>query len=188
MSLQHTPLGNFGEAAHPFSLTGTDGNLWTLDNCRGENGLLVMFISNHCPYVKAIRPKLVRDCKELLELGVSAVAIMPNDTVNYPADSMDNMRSIAGDFGFPFPYVLDETQEVARQFEFGDRLRQIEVFPGQGSAEEGIPKAKIVVAGSDSPWPALWCCWWRWAVALNGRFVWRWRRWARTSWPSVQRR
>lgn len=116
MALTETPLCNFGEAAHPFRLPGTDGRNWTLEECRGPRGLLVMFICNHCPYVKAIRPKLVRDCRELLELGVHSVAIMPNDTMRYPADSMENMKKAAEQFEYPFPYLLDETQEVARAY------------------------------------------------------------------------
>ena len=107
MVLLETPICNFGEPAHPFGLPGTDGKLWTLDECRGENGTLVMFICNHCPYVKAIREKLVRDTAELAGLGVNSVAIMPNDPVGYPEDSMDNMRSMAAQFGFPFPYLMD---------------------------------------------------------------------------------
>ena len=116
MALLETPVCNFGEPAHPFSLPGTDGRLWTLDECRGEHGTLVMFICNHCPYVKAIREKLVRDTAELAELGVNSVAIMPNDTASYPEDSIDNMRTVAARFGFPFPYLVDETQQVARAY------------------------------------------------------------------------
>lgn len=116
MALKHTPLCEFGLAAPDFSLPGTDGRTWTRDECAGPRGLLVMFISNHCPYVQAIRPKLVRDCQELSEHGIGAVAIMPNDVVNYPADDMGNMQRIAEAFDFPFPYVLDESQDVARAY------------------------------------------------------------------------
>jgi peroxiredoxin len=111
-----TPVCNFGEKARSFSLPDTQGKTWNLDDCRGENGLLVFFISNHCPYVKAIRPKLVRDTRELASLGIGSVAIMPNDTISYPADSLPNMKLIAEEFDFPFPYLLDETQEVARAY------------------------------------------------------------------------
>ena len=116
MALKHTPLCDFGLAAPDFSLPGTDGNDWSRDRCAGENGLLVMFISNHCPYVQAIRAKLVRDCRELAEHGIGSVAIMPNDVVRYPADNMDNMRRVAEEFEFPFPYLLDESQDVARAY------------------------------------------------------------------------
>ena len=116
MAALTTPVCAFGDNAHPFSLPDTNGNFWDLERCRGENGLLVFFISNHCPYVKAIREKLVRDTKELMDLGINSVAIMPNDVVNYPADSLDNMKRVAEDFDFPFPYLLDETQDVARAY------------------------------------------------------------------------
>jgi hypothetical protein len=87
-----------------------------MSSCRGENGLLVMFISNHCPYVKAVRQKMVRDTTELAGLGIGSVAIMPNDTVSYPEDSLENMQRVSQQFGFSFPYLLDEDQEVARAY------------------------------------------------------------------------
>ena len=111
-----TPVCEFGKKAIDFNLQGVDQRQWTLQKCRGESGLLVVFISNHCPYVKAIRHKLVRDARALMELGVNSVAIMPNDTVAYPEDSFENMQRISKEFNFPFPYLLDETQEVARAY------------------------------------------------------------------------
>lgn len=111
-----TPVCDFGTAAVDFALPGVDGKLWTLEQCRGENGLLVMFICNHCPYVKAIRDRLVRDTRELLEHGVRSVAIMSNDPSEYPEDSFDNMRKIAASENFPFPYLLDESQQVAKAY------------------------------------------------------------------------
>ena len=115
VSLQ-TPVCEFGKKAVDFTLRGVDLQQWTLEKCSGERGLLVMFISNHCPYVKAIRKKLVRDTKELMAIGVNSVAIMPNDTVAYPDDSAANMLLISNEFYFPFPYLLDETQQVARDY------------------------------------------------------------------------
>jgi len=115
VSLQ-TPVCDFGRPAVDFSLPGVDGRTWTLGQCRGEKGLLVMFICNHCPYVKAVRERLVRDAAELRSLGVNSVAIMSNDVHDYPEDSFDNMRRIAAEFDFPFPYLLDESQEVARAY------------------------------------------------------------------------
>lgn len=115
VSLQ-TPVCEFGKKAIDFNLKGVDQQQWTLDKCLGKRGLLVFFISNHCPYVKAIRKKLVRDARELMELGINSVAIMPNDTVAYPDDSFENMLRISNEFKFPFPYLLDETQEVARSY------------------------------------------------------------------------
>jgi len=111
-----TPVCDFGALAVEFTLPGVDRQQWTLDKCRGERGVLIMFISNHCPYVQAIRHKLVRDTQELMALGINSVAIMPNDTVNYPEDSFPNMVKAAREFDFPFPYLLDESQEIARAY------------------------------------------------------------------------
>lgn len=111
-----TPVCDFGLGAPDFNLPDASGKSWTLADCAGPRGLLVMFICNHCPFVKAIRTKLVRDCRELRELGVGSVAIMPNDTESYPEDSIDNMRRVAEEYGFPFPYLIDETQQVARAY------------------------------------------------------------------------
>ncbi len=115
VSLQ-TPVCEFGKPAVDFSLPGVDGRIWTLDDCRGEKGTLVMFICNHCPYVKAIRDRLVRDTRELLDHGVKSVAIMSNDPSLYEEDSFENMKKIAEEYDFPFPYLFDETQEVAKAY------------------------------------------------------------------------
>ncbi len=116
MSRLSTPVCSFRDKAPDFELKGTDGATWSLEDCRGENGLLVMFICNHCPYVKAVREKIVRDTTELSALGISSVAIMPNDTLSYPDDSLDNMKRVALHFAFPFPYLIDESQETARAY------------------------------------------------------------------------
>jgi peroxiredoxin len=115
VSLQ-TPVCEFGRPAIDFALPGVDGKVWTLDDCKGEKGLLVMFICNHCPYVKAILDRLVRDTRELRDLGVHSVAIMSNDPHQYEEDSFENMKKIARDNDFPFPYLLDETQQVAKAY------------------------------------------------------------------------
>ena len=115
VSLQ-TPVCEFGKPAVDFSLPGVDGRIWTLDDCRGEKGTLVMFICNHCPYVKAIRDRLVRDTRELLDYGVKSVAIMSNDPSLYEEDSFENMKKIAEEYDFPFPYLFDETQAVAKAY------------------------------------------------------------------------
>lgn len=111
-----TPLCDFGWHAVPFDLPGTDGQRQTLESARGPNGLLVMFICNHCPYVKAILPRLLRDTRELATLGIGSIAIMANDPSEYPEDAWDNMQRIARELDFPFPYVLDATQETARAY------------------------------------------------------------------------
>ncbi len=111
-----TPVCNFGWKAVDFDLPGVDGRRYDLASVRGPNGLLVMFICNHCPYVKAVIDRIVRDTKELKQYGIGAIAIMSNDPTDYPEDSWDNMVRIAREKQFPFPYVLDETQEVAKAY------------------------------------------------------------------------
>jgi peroxiredoxin len=93
-----------------------DGKIWTLDDCRGPQGLLVMFICNHCPYVKAVLDRIIRDTRELRDHGIHSVAIMSNDPTDYPEDSFENMRIIARERDFPFPYLLDESQAVAQAY------------------------------------------------------------------------
>jgi len=115
VSLQ-TPVCDFDRPAVDFDLPGVDGRHWTLAECKGPHGLLVMFICNHCPYVKAVRERIVRDARELLDYGVHSVAIMSNDPAEYPEDYFENMARVAREFQFPFPYLLDETQEVARAY------------------------------------------------------------------------
>ncbi|PKO67980.1 MAG: thioredoxin family protein [Betaproteobacteria bacterium HGW-Betaproteobacteria-14] len=111
-----TPICDFGWQARAFDLPGTDGMRHTLASARGPNGLLVMFICNHCPYVKAVLDRIIRDCRELKNHGIGAIAIMSNDATEYPEDSWDNMVAIARRMDFPFPYVLDETQAVAKPY------------------------------------------------------------------------
>ena len=111
-----TPICDFGAAAPDFSLPGVDGRTWSLEQCLGPKGLLVMFICNHCPYVKAINHKLVRDTSDLKMLGINSVAIMSNDPADYPEDSFDNMKRVSDQFGYPFPYLIDETQAVAKAY------------------------------------------------------------------------
>lgn len=105
-----------GTIAPDFALPGVDGRLWTRDACRGQNGLLVMFICNHCPYVQAVLDRILRDARDLAPLGIGAVAISANDPAAYPQDSFDNMVEMARRNGFPFPYLYDETQAIARAY------------------------------------------------------------------------
>ena len=107
---------SFGSRAPDFDLPGTDGRRHNLASSRRSNGLVVMFICNHCPYVKAVRERIVRDCAELAGHGIGSVAIMSNDPSDYPEDSFENMKRIAKQFHYPFAYVLDETQEVAKAY------------------------------------------------------------------------
>lgn len=115
VSLQ-PPICDFGWKAPGFDLPGVDGKHYTLENARGKNGLLVMFICNHCPYVKSIRERIVRDTRELLQYGINSIAVMSNDSTEYAEDSFDSMKSVAREFAFPFPYVWDETQQVAKNY------------------------------------------------------------------------
>jgi peroxiredoxin len=116
MAAATPPVCDFGWKAVDFDLPGVDGKRYTLASARGPNGLLLMFICNHCPYVKAVIDRIARDARELAPLGIGSIAIMSNDPSDYPEDSFDNMRRVAKEKGFPFPYVLDETQEVARAY------------------------------------------------------------------------
>lgn len=116
MVLMETPACDFGQKAIDFVLPDVDGKTWTLQNCVGENGTLVMFICNHCPYVKAIQERLVGDMNMLKAIGIKSVAIMSNDQNDYLEDSTENMKRIASQFDYPFPYLIDESQEIARQY------------------------------------------------------------------------
>ena len=115
VSLQ-PPLCDFGWKALDFDLPGVDGVRYNLANARGKNGLLVMFICNHCPYVKSIRDRLVRDTLELRAHGINSIAIMSNDPAEYDEDSFANMKLASEQYGYPFPYVWDETQQVAKDY------------------------------------------------------------------------
>ncbi len=102
--------------APQFDLPGVDGKRHSPASARGDRGLVVMFICNHCPYVKRVIDGIVRDCKALAPLGIGSIAVMSNDPSDYPEDSFDNMKRAAREKGFPFPYVIDETQDVARTY------------------------------------------------------------------------
>ncbi|HKQ30583.1 MAG TPA: thioredoxin family protein [Burkholderiales bacterium] len=112
-----TPVCAFGTPAPAFSLPGTDGKTHTLASCRGPKGLLVMFICNHCPYVKAVRERIIRDAIDLQKVGVGVVAISANDAVEYPEDSFESMKQVAQQYRYPFPFLFDETQQVAKAYD-----------------------------------------------------------------------
>ena len=114
MASINPPVCAFGWQAPHFSLPNVDEHMVALHASKGKNGLLVMFICNHCPYVKAILPRLIADIRELQSLGVNTVAIMSNDPTEYPEDSFENMQNIAKEMTFPFPYLLDRTQAAAK--------------------------------------------------------------------------
>ena len=116
MSLTETPICNFGEKAKDFDLLSTENKKTSLDNVKGKNGTLIMFICNHCPYVKAVISDIVEDVKYLETLGIKSAAIMSNDVKNYPEDSFENMISFSKLHNFSFPYLIDETQKIAREY------------------------------------------------------------------------
>ena len=116
MTIQ-TPICDFGQKAHDFDLKSTENKMVSLNDIKGKNGTLIMFICNHCPYVKAITKDIVEDCKKLKDLGLNSVAICANDAENYPEDSFENMIVFAKKNQFNFPYLVDETQEIARTYD-----------------------------------------------------------------------
>tara|TARA_Y100001970_G_scaffold244036_1_gene309799 strand:- start:502 stop:1056 length:555 start_codon:yes stop_codon:yes gene_type:complete len=116
MVLTKTPICNFGQKAENFSLKGVDGKFYKLENCIGKNGTIIMFICNHCPYVKAIIKNLAEDINLLKQVDISTIAIMSNDTKNYTEDSFENMKIFSKLNNFTFPYLIDETQEIAKKF------------------------------------------------------------------------
>ena len=117
MTLTKTPICNFGEKAKDFNLLSTEKKKISLDMVKGDNGTLVMFICNHCPYVKAIIKDIVEDVKFLEDLGIKSVAIMSNDVKNYPEDSFENMISFSKQHNFSFPYLIDDTQKIAKDYD-----------------------------------------------------------------------
>lgn len=111
-----TPICDFGWKAPPFSLSATDGRVYSLDDVKGEKGTLIVFICNHCPYVKAVIDRLVRDARDLQALGIGVAAICSNDPAQYPEDDFEHMKAFAARHGFTFPYLHDESQDVARAY------------------------------------------------------------------------
>ena len=116
MALTKTPICDFGKKADNFELKSIDNKIISLNDAKGENGTLIMFICNHCPYVLAVIKNVVEDCKELENDGIKSIAIMSNDPSRYEEDSFDNMIKFSKNNDFNFPYLIDETQEVAKTY------------------------------------------------------------------------
>ena len=116
MALTKTPVCDFGKKAEDFRLKSINNKMISLNDIIGEKATLIMFICNHCPYVKAVTKEIVEDCTELQKLGINAVAICANDAENYPEDSFENMIEFAKKNKFNFPYLIDETQEIAKTY------------------------------------------------------------------------
>ena len=152
------PHAELGLKAPPFTLPGTDGKTYSLADVKGARGTVLMFICNHCPYVEASIGRAIADAKTLAPLGIATVAICSNDAVTYPDDSFANMRAFAKRHGFPFPYLHDETQKVARAygavctpdyFGFNDRLELVyhgRLDEGRTDPPKTGAKRELVVA------------------------------------------
>ena len=178
MSLTKTPICNFGEKAKDFSLKSIDNKQISLKDISGKNGTLVMFICNHCPYVKAIIANLVADVKFLEGLGIKSIGIMSNDIKNYPDDSFENMISFSKSHGFSFPYLIDETQDVAKKYgavctpdffgynknlelQYRGRIRELKDLKPTGNGESELLKAMKKIAktgkGPKEQYPSMGC-------------------------------
>tara|TARA_S200000501_G_scaffold348918_1_gene364579 strand:+ start:531 stop:1088 length:558 start_codon:yes stop_codon:yes gene_type:complete len=169
MSLTKTPICDFGKKADHFELKSTENKIISLNDVKGEKGTLIMFICNHCPYVKAVIEEVVSDSKELEKDGIKSVAVMSNDTVNYPDDSFEKMIKFSNDNGFTFPYLIDETQEIAKKYDavctpdfFGyngnlelqyrGRIRELKNLEPVKDGESDLLKAmKIIAKTSQGP-------------------------------------
>ena len=145
---EETPICDFGWKAPPFTLPATDGKTYSLEALRGKNGTLVMFICNHCPYVKAVIDRIVRDCEELRGLGIGAVAISSNDVVHYPEDSFANMRRFAEAHRLGFPYLYDESQDVARAYDAALHARFLRLQRRSRAAISWAPRCEPQRSGA----------------------------------------
>ena len=178
MVLTKTPICNFDEKAHNFYLKGVDNKFYKLENCMGKNGTIIMFICNHCPYVKAIIKELVEDINDLKDNGIETVAIMSNDTKNYPEDSFDKMISFSKINNFSFPYLFDGKQEVAKKFgavctpdffgynknlklQYRGRFRQLKELTPVKSGESDLKLAMMMISktqnGPKEQIPSMGC-------------------------------
>ena len=169
MVLTKTPICNFGEKTKSFELKGIDDQLHKLEDHIGKNGLLIMFICNHCPYVKAIIKDIVEDCKNLKKEGVNSIAIMSNDTKEYPEDSFENMKIFSKKFNFSFPYLIDDTQEIAKAYgavctpdffgynsklelQYRGRIRELKDLKPINSGESDLSKAmRLIIKTGKGP-------------------------------------
>ena len=178
MVLTKTPICNFGEKPHSFSLKGVDENIYRLEDCLGKNGTIIMFICNHCPYVKAIIKNIVEDTNKLKELNIKAVAIMSNDTINYPEDSFEKMKEFSKLNNFNFPYVIDTSQEIAKKYgavctpdffgyngnqelQYRGRMRELKELRPVNSGDSDLYKAMKQISetgkGPDNQIPSMGC-------------------------------
>ena len=173
-----TPICDFGQKAYDFKLKSTEGAILSLTDIKGEKGTLVMFICNHCPYVKAVTKDIVEDCKKLKDIGINSVAICANDAENYPEDSYENMIEFSKKNQFGFPYLVDETQEIAKTYDavctpdfFGynkdlelqyrGRIRELKNLKPIESGESELKNAMKMIAKSNNgpkeQFPSMGC-------------------------------
>ena len=162
-----TPICDFGKKALPFQLKSTENKMLSLDDIKGENGTLIMFICNHCPYVKAVTKEIVEDCNGLKKIGINSVAICSNDFVNYPDDSFENMIKFSNDNQFTFPYLHDDTQKIAKlydavctpdffgynknlELQYRGRLRELKKFVPVNDGESDLLKAMKQIAKTNN--------------------------------------
>ena len=178
MALTKTPICDFGKIADNFELKSTNNKVISLEDVKGENGTLIMFICNHCPYVKAVIKEIVNDCKKLELNGVKSVAISSNDVKNYPEDSFDNMIKFSQDHNFNFPYLFDETQEIAKiygavctpdffgynkklELQYRGRIRELKDLKPVGAGYSDLYKAMSQISetgnGPEKQTPSMGC-------------------------------
>ena len=178
MVLTKTPICNFGEKAKHFQLKGVDGKLHRLEDHIGKSGLLIMFICNHCPYVKAVIKDIVNDCKNLKNSGLNSIAIMSNNVKEYPEDSFENMVKFSNNNKFSFPYLIDETQNVAKDYgavctpdffgynnklelQYRGRIRELKDLKPISSGESDLLKAMNLIiktgSGPKNQIPSMGC-------------------------------
>ncbi len=178
MALTKTPICDFGKKAENFELISTEDKITSLNEIKGENGTLIMFICNHCPYVKAVIKEIVEDCKKLDSCGIKTVAISSNDVKNYPEDSFDNMIKFSQNHNFNFPYLFDETQEIAKNYgavctpdffgynknlelQYRGRIRELKDLKPVGSGESDLFKAMKQISetgnGPKNQIPSMGC-------------------------------
>ena len=176
--LVKTPICEFNAKAISFSLKSTEGNIINLNDVKGENGTLIMFICNHCPYVLAVIKNVVEDCKSLKDDGIKSIAIMSNDPRRYQEDSFDNMIKFSKNNDFNFPYLIDETQEVAKTYgavctpdffgynkdlelQYRGRIRELKNLKPIESGDSELKKALKMIAktnnGPKEQFPSMGC-------------------------------
>ena len=178
MALTKTPICDFGKKADNFELKSIDNKIISLNDAKGENGTLIMFICNHCPYVLAVIKNVVEDCKELENDGIKSIAIMSNDPKRYEEDSFENMIKFSKNHNFNFPYVIDETQEIAKTYgavctpdffgynkdlelQYRGRIRELKNLKPIESGDSELKKALNMIAktnnGPKEQFPSMGC-------------------------------